>query len=156
MLTISFSPEDDNNGAFEPLPSVQEVGDNQLPRGIPPAYAGAGDYMARESLDDYNAELYTSTVSSYGYSTAPPGDHNNVVGGVSPLENDRQPLTLDLDDDFHSHQGAPLGPIQEEVREGPVIPGFTETSGPYMPRRGGGGALWQQNRGPQTHNPMWL
>lgn len=167
---LGSSPADDNNGgAFAPLPSVREVNDSQLPRGVPAAYGGAGDYMARDS-DDYN-EPYTSaapyTSSSVAYS-----DHTTAYGGGVPMEHDQQPLTREADDfsnGANNYHGG-LGAIQEERelqeeraaqddRESPIIPaipGFSESQASYMPRRNGGGALWQQNRGPQTRNPMWL
>lgn len=108
---------------------------------------------------DHTAEPYTST-SPYAYSHQP----NPVVGGAMMIEHDRQPLTQDpaeMSNTPTGYQGqGALRSIQEEGRESPVIPGFTETTTggpPYIPRRDGGGGLWQHNRGTtHTRNPMWL
>lgn len=111
--------------------------------------------MGHDSFDNNVAEPYSST-SPYAYSNQP----NTVVGGAPLMEHDRQPLTRvsdELSNGSTNYHGA-LRSIQEEGRESPVIPGF-EAQGPYIPRRDGGGGLWQHNRGTthtHTRNPMWL
>lgn len=153
---------------------------------MPQAYAGAGDYnMAAGAFDNNNhqhqyqrpAEPYASSPEPYAYSTTQynnNGNHDAVIGGAMTTDHDWQPLTAqDNNHNHHYTQNLPdelppdpstnyhgvLRAIQEEEgRESPVIPGFTETSGPYIPRRDGGGGLWQHNRGAtsQTRNPVWL
>lgn len=81
--------------------------------------------------------------SNYGY-----GNSAGAVGGSSHMEHDEVPLTRD--DDFDHSYNSGLGRISEEQpRPGTAISTPGQMSQVYPgPRGGGGGPLWQQNRGP--------
>lgn len=141
---------------FEPLPSVQEVDESQLPHDVPPAHyntGGTGDI----SMESYNA-YYDDRASSVSPLRSSSGSSRGAaaVGGSGPTEPDHMPLQPGAGDtnDYSRGFNGPLDNIHEAPPpQGDDGYGYGDYPGP---RRGAGGsALWQQNRA-QSRNMMWL
>ncbi|KAI5463525.1 hypothetical protein BGZ63DRAFT_413117 [Mariannaea sp. PMI_226] len=149
-----YRPGDGNNN-IQPLlnPGMQEVGGirpppSSMPMPLPTARSTINPVIER---DDDDIEPYSSRTNPYGYGS----DIGMAVSGDSlPLDHDMTPLTREAReremreaDEFD--QGYTVG--LERIEEEDVRPTQPHQS-PYLgPRGGGGGPLWQQNRG-----PTWL
>ncbi|KAK7417343.1 hypothetical protein QQX98_004620 [Neonectria punicea] len=142
------------HGNIQPLLPMREV-DESPP--VPPMAMARGGAITpvNEFEDERRAEPYQPNYP-YGYG---PG---SAAGGVMSVGNnshqmdlDEQPLTRD-DREFEDYaEGfhAPLGAIEEESRPNTAAVSdpsdLSNASSAYPgPRGGGGGPLWQQNRGP--------
>ncbi|KAF5258130.1 hypothetical protein FOXYS1_11315 [Fusarium oxysporum] len=136
-----IGPPLDNNHNFAPVPLMHET-DKMAP---PPPVPVRNQQRTMDSAaghDEPYSEPWDPS-SNYGY-----GNSAGAVGGSSHMEHDEVPLTRD--DDFDHSYNSGLGRISEEQpRPGTAISTPGQMSQVYPgPRGGGGGPLWQQNRGP--------
>ncbi|KAF5962478.1 hypothetical protein FBULB1_14119 [Fusarium bulbicola] len=136
-----IGPPLDNNHNFAPVPPMHET-DKMAP---PPPVPVRNQQRTMNSAAGHE-EPYSEPwdpASNYGY-----GNSAGAVGGSSHMEHDEVPLTRD--DDFDHSYNSGLGRISEEhPRPGTAISTPGQMSQVYPgPRGGGGGPLWQQNRGP--------
>ncbi|KAF9765855.1 hypothetical protein IL306_001780 [Fusarium sp. DS 682] len=134
-----IGPPLDNNHNFAPVPPMHET--DKMP---PPPPVPTRDQRTMNPAAEHD-EPYSEPwdPSNYGH-----GNSAGAVGGSSQLEHDEVPLTRD--DDFNHSYNSGLGRISEEQpRPGTAISTPGQMSQVYPgPRGGGGGPLWQQNRGP--------
>ncbi|KAF4335920.1 hypothetical protein FBEOM_10189 [Fusarium beomiforme] len=134
-----IGPPLDNNHNFAPVPLMHET--DKMP---PPPPVPTRDQRTMNPVAEHD-EPYSEPwdPSNYGY-----GNSAGAVGGSSQMEHDEVPLTRD--DDFNHSYNSGLGRISEEQpRPGTAISTPGQMSQVYPgPRGGGGGPLWQQNRGP--------
>ncbi|KPM40027.1 hypothetical protein AK830_g6546 [Neonectria ditissima] len=153
---LSQKAQAGENGNIQPLLPMREVDESTAPP--PMAMARGGSITPVDDFyDDRRAEPYQPHYP-YGYG---PG---SAAGGVMAVGNnshqmdlDEEPLTRDRDDqefeDYAEGFHAPLNPIEEESRPNTAaVSDPSDLSNPSSaypgPRGGGGGPLWQQNRGP--------
>ncbi|KAF4460067.1 hypothetical protein FALBO_13154 [Fusarium albosuccineum] len=138
-------PVSQNSHNFSPLPSMQEVDETRPPPPIPVAQR---NITPIRNNDAYPGTDPWDAPTSYGYGAGSAG----AVGGGPQMEHDEMPLTREVED-FNHNYNAGLGRIsEEEPRPGTAISTPGTMSSPMAaypgPRGGGGGPLWQQNRGP--------
>ncbi|KAH6958402.1 hypothetical protein DER45DRAFT_221971 [Fusarium avenaceum] len=133
-----IGPPLDNNHNFAPVPPMRETDKVHPPPPVPVTNQRTLD-PAVDHDGPYSEPWDPS--ASYGY-----GHSASAVGGGAQMEHDEVPLTRD--EDFQYNSG--LGRISEEApRPGTAISTPGQSSQVYPgPRGGGGGPLWQQNRGP--------
>ncbi|KAF5982961.1 hypothetical protein FCOIX_3419 [Fusarium coicis] len=136
-----IGPPLDNNHNFAPVPLMHETDKMAPPPPVPVRNQQRTMNSAAGHEEPYSEPWDPS--SNYGY-----GNSAGAVGGSSHMEHDEVPLTRD--DDFDHGYNSGLGRISEEhPRPGTAISTPGQMSQVYPgPRGGGGGPLWQQNRGP--------
>ncbi|KAF5548997.1 hypothetical protein FNAPI_8146 [Fusarium napiforme] len=136
-----IGPPLDNNHNFAPVPLMHETDKMAPPPPVPVRNQQRTMNSAAGHEEPYSEPWDPS--SNYGY-----GNSAGAVGGSSHMEHDEVPLTRD--DDFDHSYNSGLGRISEEYpRPGTAISTPGQMSQVYPgPRGGGGGPLWQQNRGP--------
>ncbi|KAF5240999.1 hypothetical protein FANTH_9325 [Fusarium anthophilum] len=136
-----IGPPLDNNHNFAPVPPMHETDKMAPPPPVPVRNQQRTMNSAAGHEEPYSEPWDPS--SNYGY-----GNSAGAVGGSSHMEHDEVPLTRD--DDFDHSYNSGLGRISEEhPRPGTAISTPGQMSQVYPgPRGGGGGPLWQQNRGP--------
>ncbi|KAF4444686.1 hypothetical protein FACUT_463 [Fusarium acutatum] len=136
-----IGPPLDNNHNFAPVPLMHETDKMAPPPPVPVRNQQRTMNSAAGHEEPYSEPWDPS--SNYGY-----GNSAGAVGGSSHMEHDEVPLTRD--DDFDHSYNSGLGRISEEhPRPGTAISTPGQMSQVYPgPRGGGGGPLWQQNRGP--------
>ncbi|EMT60548.1 hypothetical protein FOC4_g10011823 [Fusarium odoratissimum] len=136
-----IGPPLDNNHNFAPVPLMHET-DKMAPPPPVPVRNQQRTMNSAAGHDEPYSEPWDPS-SNYGY-----GNSAGAVGGSSHMEHDEVPLTRD--DDFDHSYNSGLGRISEEQpRPGTAISTPGQMSQVYPgPRGGGGGPLWQQNRGP--------
>ncbi|KAF4982449.1 hypothetical protein FZEAL_1967 [Fusarium zealandicum] len=144
---VGAVPQNTHN--FAPLPSVQEV--DETPMRPPPPAPLAQRSLAPVREDGYPRPEPWEPPAAYGYGSG----SGAAVGAGGQMEHDEMPLTREQEEFFHSYNQG-LGRISEEnPRPGTAISTPGTMSSPVSaypgPRGGGGGPLWQQNRG-----PAWL
>ncbi|KAJ6447144.1 transmembrane alpha-helix domain-containing protein [Purpureocillium lavendulum] len=133
---------------FEALPSSHEASERDLPLQVPHRNV---DGVSPESAD---GDVGTAYPHDYLRDGVPPEGVMSSRGHDYGLEQDRVPLTREIDDFSHGFNSA-LENIQED--DSPTQPNTDYMASYPGPRRtrGGGGILWQQNRR-QARNPMWM
>ncbi|KAF4496486.1 hypothetical protein FAGAP_7358 [Fusarium agapanthi] len=136
-----IGPPLDSNHNFAPVPPMHETEKMAPPPPVPVRNQQRTMNSASGHEEPYSEPWDPS--SNYGY-----GNSAGAVGGSSHMEHDEVPLTRD--DDFDHSYNSGLGRISEEhPRPGTAISTPGQMSQVYPgPRGGGGGPLWQQNRGP--------
>ncbi|KAM0340235.1 hypothetical protein ACHAPU_010579 [Fusarium lateritium] len=129
-----------DNHAFAPVPPMRESDKVPPPPPVPVTNQRTMDPVIEH--DGPYSEPWDPS-ANYGY-----GHSASAVGGDRHMEHDEVPLTRD--DDFQHDYNNGLGRISEEApRPGTAISTPGQQSQVYPgPRGGGGGPLWQQNRGP--------
>lgn len=140
----------DSSNNIQPLlaPGMQEVrGTTPSPPSMPMPLPTARSTITQVfDRDDDEMEPYSSRTNGYGYG---PGVGMAVSGGdAHPMDHDETPLTRETRDmdEFNQGYNAGLERIEEEDSR---FTSSTAHQSPYPGRgAGGGGPLWQQNRGP--------
>ncbi|KAF5713376.1 transmembrane alpha-helix domain-containing protein [Fusarium mundagurra] len=137
-----IGPPLDNNHNFAPVPLMHET-DKMAPPPPVPVRNQQRTMNSAAGHEEPFSEPWDPSSNNYGY-----GNSAGAVGGSSHMEHDEVPLTRD--DDFDHSYNSGLGRISEEhPRPGTAISTPGQMSQVYPgPRGGGGGPLWQQNRGP--------
>ncbi|KAF7547970.1 hypothetical protein G7Z17_g7355 [Cylindrodendrum hubeiense] len=151
-------PGSESSGNIQPLLPMQEVYENHPPPPRPVARGGTITPVT-ESDEDYRSDPYQSDYP-YGYGAGSAAGGGMAAGNSShQMDQDEVPLTRETRnsreiDDYSHGFGSGLGPIGEESSRPTTAPASSLDSPTSVypgPRGGGGGPLWQQNRG-----PSWL